>query len=123
MTVAAIGALAPADLAATESGPTIANAPGISLKQEINRLLIADAAKAQSQKTKPPADDAGANEGVLMLAPLTVKGLREPRVTPFQETWVEHFFRTGTIVQHVGRKATTRLWMKGDRGLMLSFNF
>ena len=38
-------------------------------------------------------------------------------------TGVQHFFETGTIASHVGKKVTTRFWLHPWKGLMLSFEF
>jgi len=57
------------------------------------------------------------------LAPFIVRGDPPlPEVVPPRETSSEKFFRTGTVFQHVGRKTTSRFWIKGDRGLMVSFS-
>jgi hypothetical protein len=59
---------------------------------------------------------------VILLEPLVTTDERAPDLTPRRETSFEKFVRTGTLVRYEGKRTTTRLWMKGDRGLMLEFS-
>lgn len=69
-----------------------------------------------------PAQREPLSDGVLALNPFIVTAPAMPSEQP-RETQVEKFIRTGTIWQHVGKKVTTRFWMKGDEGLMLRFSW
>lgn len=93
-----------------------------TLRADIVRLLADDAARAAAKNLptpSPPASEAG----VVQLVPLVVKGLPERRIKPISETRVEKFVRTGVLWQSSGPNPRARLWMKGDRGLMISFGF
>jgi len=94
------------------------------MRQKLNQLLRADAgvlvfAEAGASEVGP----AEVREDLVVLDPVVVMQAPPPPViaTP-RETKMEKFFRTGTFAQRNSRKVVTRFWMKGDRGLMLSFN-
>ena len=123
MTAAFLGVLASANVQAAEQGLAEAIVTRPPLKQEINRLLIADAVKAALAWPALPAATADSEEGVIQLVPLTVKGLPDRKIKPVSETRVEKFVRTGVLWQSSGPNPRVRLWMKGDRGLMISFGF
>jgi hypothetical protein len=73
--------------------------------------------------TSAPVDAATAPAGVLTLAPVVVRTTRSPELAAPRENRVEEFFRTGTFLEQVGRKVTSRLWARGDQGVMLSFSW
>ncbi len=63
------------------------------------------------------------SDGRLKMKPFVTGVAKLPDLTPPRENKAEEFIRTGTISQHVGKKVTTRLWMKGDEGIMLRFSW
>ena len=67
--------------------------------------------------TALPADN------VVQMETVVVTTAKLPHLSTPRETPVEEFFRTGTIAEKIGRKVTTRLWMKGDEGVMLRLSW
>jgi hypothetical protein len=98
--------------------------PRLTIQSEMSRLVRQDAEKANSPDLfKPVTPNEGDADDMVSLEPMVVVTQKSPDFTPPRETSAERFFRTGTMIQHVGRKVTTRFWMKGDRGIMLSLGF
>lgn len=62
-------------------------------------------------------------DGVLKLEPVLVGVERISNPMLPSETRFDHFVRTGTIAEHVGQRVTTRFWMRGDKGVMISFSW
>ena len=92
---------------------------------EITRLArqAAGITAVVSASSEPPAGTKPDEDEIVVLAPMTVTDKIPPDLNPPRETRAEKFFRTGTIAEHVGRKVTTRFWISGGQGLMLSFDF
>lgn len=64
------------------------------------------------------ADAAGFEEdSVLTMKQLVISGERLIELNERSETPVQSFIRTGTLAEHVGKKFTSRLWVRGDRGI------
>jgi len=107
-------------------GPEVRSDEGVDqprvLKADIIRLVTEDAARAAKPKSQASMP-ALTTTDVVQLDPLTVQGLPERRIKPVAETRVEKFVRTGVLWQSRGPDPRVRLWMKGDRGLMISFGF
>jgi hypothetical protein len=59
----------------------------------------------------------------VLMTPMIVKEDRAPDLFIRRENAVQEFFRTGTFVEKVGNKVTTKFWAKGDRGIMLMFSW
>lgn len=70
-----------------------------------------------------PAEPVAGPSAVVVLAPVVVTTHRPPDLSTPRENRVEEFFRTGTLAERIGRKVTTRLWMRGDQGVMLSLSW
>ena len=60
---------------------------------------------------------------VLEMKPLIVSGEKLIELDEKHDDAIQAFVRTGTLAQHVGRRVTTRLWIKGDKGVMISFSW
>lgn len=88
-------------------------------------MLIREDAK-QTQRT-PSADaenEAAETKAVVTLVPLYVVGRKElPEFTAPPESPVAKLLRTGTLLEHVGKRRTLRLWMSGDAGVVLSIKW
>lgn len=63
------------------------------------------------------------SDGRLKMRPFVTGVVKLPDLRPPRETEIQKFIRTGTISEHVGETITTRLWMKGDEGIMLRFSW
>jgi hypothetical protein len=95
------------------------------VQKQVTRLILADAGHvttaSQLEAAEPPA--AGAEE-TLALEPMIVTGSKVPQLPPaLHETPVTEFLRTGTLWERIGHKIKTKLWMRGDKGVMLSFSW
>ncbi len=97
--------------------------------QEAVRLTQTEAADSGMTATnqvekiavQPPSERA--DDAVQVMDPVVVTRKRPPEIKVPRETSVEEFFRTGTVAEHVGSKVTSRLWMKGDKGVMWSLSW
>lgn len=94
-------------------------------RRELTRLVREDAGRlpAPTHASPAPSGSDTPTEMVVALAPLVVEERIPPLPEPVRETKVKEFFRTGVLAEKVGRKVTTRFWVKGDRGIMLSFRW
>ncbi|HEX2100577.1 MAG TPA: hypothetical protein VHF69_07945 [Candidatus Synoicihabitans sp.] len=121
--VAALG-LGAAASATVASAATPGGRGGV--RDELKRLVLEDVASAPGQLPPSPASIAAPEinaTDVVQLDAVVVTERKPPSPDRSRETHVEEFFRTGTIREHVGRTVTSRLWVKGDRGVMLSFSW
>jgi hypothetical protein len=66
-----------------------------------------------------PTDESG----VLRMAAVMVEGGRLPVFEERLENRVQELLRTGTLAERVGRRSTSKLWMKGDKGVMFSISW
>jgi hypothetical protein len=109
-----------------------AEAPGAELlpepavrgvKGESLRLIIQDfRAREEAQRTRPARGPAAEGGEVLDLPKMVVTEKKPPDLTPPpKEPKLQEFFRTGTIWE--ARPGGVKLWMKGDKGLMLTLPF
>ena len=91
------------------------------VKSEALRLIQQDfLARKETERSQPPARAAGE---VLDLPKMTVKDKEPPKLPskPPHEPKLQEFFRTGTIWEsHPGG---IKLWVKGDKGIMLTLPF
>lgn len=95
------------------------------VKRELARLIREDAAKANTAK-QPAAPNPSSETptDVVVLERYDVRGDKVlPNFTAPPETPVAKVLRTGTIMQHVGKKRTIRFWTSGDAGLVLSIRW
>jgi hypothetical protein len=81
------------------------------------------ATNSKESQPSPPRLSQSSSEDVTTLSPVIVEGRKVPDISTPRERPVEEFFRTGTIAERIGPKVTTQLWMRGDRGVMLSFRW
>jgi hypothetical protein len=99
--------------------------PAKKRHSELARLLKEDAAAVRQRE--PAESDVlpkENTEGVVVLDRHVVGGERVPEFFPPPEPAFEKFIRTGTIWQRVGKNGrVVRVWMKGDRGIMIDFPF
>jgi len=130
----AFGLAATVSVAGAQSAAALPAGPGPArtepilsahIHAEITRLArqaagITPAVPAAPEQPSGPKPD---DEEIVVLAPMTVTERIPPDLNPPRETRAEKFFRTGTIAEHVGRKVTTRFWISGGQGVMLSFDF
>jgi hypothetical protein len=89
-------------------------------------LLVREDAQKKTATSKVHSEDSRAEdaENIVLLEPMIVIGeKRTPEFTAPRETAVAKVLRTGTIVQHVGKQTTVRLWTSGDAGVVLSFKW
>lgn len=96
-----------------------------TVRAEILQVIRHEAAQI-SVSTKPAAMDLPDDvlgEPVIMLDPVVVEGPKVPDLSRPRENRVQEFFRTGTIKEQVGPRITRRLWVRGDKGVMLSFSW
>ncbi len=95
------------------------------VKSESLRLIQQDIrAREEARPARPiPSAPTIASEEVLHLPPMVVKEKKPPQLPspPPKEPKLEEFFRTGTIWE--SRPGGVKLWIKGDKGLMLTFPF
>lgn len=97
--------------------------------QEAVRLVREEAeakerARAAAGNANPaPAAELAVAAGVEVMDPIVVTEKRPPPIRVSRETKAEEFFRTGTMAERVGSKVTSRLWMKGDKGVMWSVSW
>jgi hypothetical protein len=61
--------------------------------------------------------------GVLQMTPVLVGGTKLPVFKESLENRVQELLRTGTLAERVGRRFTSKIWMKGDKGVMLSISW
>lgn len=93
------------------------------MDREAMRLIREDVAKmapVEKPASQTPPNDSPAE--VYKMERFIVREDKLPDLSTPPETRVERFVRTGTLSAHIGKKVTTRFWMKGDKGLMLSFS-
>jgi len=81
------------------------------------------APKASILKVENQGEEDGSAPSVVVMAPVVVQEDKPPELFVRRENDLETFFRTGTFYQNVGKKVTTKIWAKGDRGIMLSFSW
>ncbi|HEY0946218.1 MAG TPA: hypothetical protein VGD81_13155 [Opitutaceae bacterium] len=113
------------DVAPASAPPDARVTPATPLRREALRLIREDAAAAPApvaagEAETPPLETAGE---VVELAPFMVQEQKPPDFSTPRETPTQKFFRTGTVAERVGEKVTTQLWIRGDRGVMLSFRW
>ncbi len=99
--------------------------PKTRVQKQVTRLILADAGHvttaSQLEAAEPP--DAEAEE-TLALEPMIVTGPKPPQLpSPLYETPMTKFLRTGTLWERIGHKIKTKLWMRGDKGVMLTFSW
>jgi hypothetical protein len=87
------------------------------------KIRVPADAKASIPKVDNQEEKNGSAPGVVVMAPVVVQEGRPPELFIRRENQIEKFFRTGTFYQNVGKKVTTQVWAKGDRGIMLSFSW
>ena len=96
-----------------------------TVKSDSLRLIQEDIRiREEAKRAKPtPAGAAKGAGEVLDLPTLVVKEKEPPKLPPPppREQTVEKLLRTGTIWE--SRPGGVKLWMKGDKGLMLTFPF
>jgi hypothetical protein len=115
---------------APRTEPMMESAAQAEPKSPISRLTrerlrqVGLAKTAVLDGTKPSIVE-GENQpaSVVVMAPVVVQEGRPPELFIRRENEVEKFFRTGTFYENVGKKVTTKVWAKGDRGIMLSFSW
>ena len=129
--VVGLWALGPQGSAQTSTEVTIPRAeavlaipPTATIHREITRLVRQRA----GMFVVPPAPDLKTEsleirDDLLVLDPVIVREKRTSSLSRPPETAAEEFYRTGTILEHVGRKVTTRFWFSSGKGIMLSFDF
>jgi hypothetical protein len=61
--------------------------------------------------------------GVLRMPAVMVEGSKLPVFEERLENRVQELLRTGTLAERVGRRITSKLWMKGDKGVMFSISW
>lgn len=117
-----LGALSSAKLSSAEPLPEPATR---DVKNESLRLIHQDIrAREEARPAKPISNASDTASGEVLDLPLIM--VKEKKPTPLpppppKELKLEEFFRTGTIWEsHPGG---VKLWMKGDKGLMLTFPF
>lgn len=112
-------------LPAAATDPMATAVPTTPLRREALRLIREDVATAATPaEAAQPAASATETAGeVVTLAPFVVQEQKTPDFSTPRETPTQTFFRTGTVARHVGEKVTTQLWIRGDRGVMLSFRW
>lgn len=91
---------------------------GKLIRQDIQAKANAERARLAQQPAagKPP------DEETLTLPPMTVTAKKPPDLTPPpKENKLEEILRTGTIWQ--SKSGGVKLWLKGDKGLMLTIPF
>ena len=76
-----------------------------------------------SDQTPSGTTDTSMSPEVTAMEPFVVTIDKLPQFQNPPEDPVQKFFRTGTLAQQVGRRVTTKLWMKGDKGVMMSFSW
>lgn len=109
--------------ATAEMSVAVPSVPSRAMKGEALQLIRADVEKASSAPQLSPHESSKeALEDVVKLDPVIVREDKMPEVSTGPENPVEHLIRTGTLAEHVGKRVTSRFWMKGDKGLMLSFS-
>jgi hypothetical protein len=98
--------------------------PAEDIRGEATRLIREDAhTKLPAGKANLPAPASyQPDEAVLLLEPFVATDKKPLLIPPpRRETTAVQFFRTGVVWEKVGPKVTTRFWIKGDQGMMLSF--
>jgi hypothetical protein len=98
-------------------------APGPSpVHDQVARLIHEDATRQYSflkPVVAPPTPEH--SEQTLELPAFIVREKRPPALPPpLKETQLQEFFRTGTLFE---TRPGIKLWMKGDKGIMLTFPF
>lgn len=121
-----IGHMIAAPLAQAEEARTVdASIAKTEIRKEIARLVRQDAQamKDSSKTTSPEETDYNPDDTVVVLETFVTRGSKAQVIPPpLRESSAQKFFRSGTIMENVGKKVTTRFWARGDRGLMLSFS-
>lgn len=115
-----LGALSSARLTGAELIPEPATR---EVKTELLRLIQQDIRAREKARPTPTNAPATAPGEVLDLPRMVVREKQPPKLPPPppKEQKLEQFFRTGTIWE--SRPGGVKLWMKGDKGLMLTFPF
>ena len=108
----------------TESKSPLSNQTRERLRQlALAKTTALAAPKASILKVGNQGEEDGSAPSVVVMAPVVVQEDRPPELFIRRENDLETFFRTGTFYQNVGKKVTTKIWAKGDRGIMLSFSW
>ena len=92
------------------------------VRDRVARLIREEAARQYSflkPVEAPPTQEH--SEASIELPAFIVREKRPPALPPrLKETELQQFFRTGTLFE---TRSGLKLWMKGDKGLMLTFPF
>jgi len=106
-------------LPAAGAGETAGEAkpPRTGVRNQLRELIRADAqavSRAAPTARDEPAVVPAAGD-TLHLEPMVIE--EKAIHIPPPETEAAHFFRTGTLWEHVGPKFTKRFWVEGGRGI------
>jgi hypothetical protein len=108
---------------ASRKSDTMSASPS-AVREATRALIREDAAKSLvSREPKPPELAGETSPDVVVLAPVVVTVPKLLALPAGREPAIDKFFRTGTIIQHVGKKVTSRLWLSGVSGIRLSFSW
>jgi hypothetical protein len=110
------------DIAARKADTTSTSPSAV--REAASVLIRADAAKNPvPRKPKQPELAVETSPDVVVLAPVVVTVPKLPALSTRREPVIDKFIRTGIIIQHVGKKVTSRLWFSSASGIMLSFSW
>lgn len=100
-------------------------APAESVLKKSARLILEKAGRpGLPEKPAPVLPPKDSPEDVLQLEPFIVHGPQGPALPPaLHETPLATYIRTGNLWEKIGRKITTEIFCRPDKGLGLSFSW